>query len=194
MPHIDLHSDYPGLQGLLTYRPEVLDPINAFVQILMWDEHPDQSLSRGERQLIGTYAAYKNDCKFAYLCHGGVAAAHLDDNEELVEQVKQDYTSAPISPKLKALLAIAEQTVRGGKYVNPDLIEAARAEGATDLEIHDTVLTAAAFCLYSRYIDGLATNQPDDPEFYRELGKRLAAQGYHKTGEKLMADAGVSRG
>src|SRR5262245_34527196 len=104
MPHIDL-PDYPGLQGLLVYRPEVVDPINGFVQVLLRDDHPDQSLTRAERQLIGTYVSYKNGCTFAHMCHGAVAAAQLDGNEELVEQVRQDYQSAPISPKLKSLLA-----------------------------------------------------------------------------------------
>ena len=43
---------------------------------------------------------------------------------------------------------------QGGKQVKAEDIARARQEGATDLEIHDTVLIAAAFCMYNRYVDG----------------------------------------
>ena len=59
----------------------------------------------------------------------------------------------------------------------PD-IERARAEGASDLEIHDTVLIAAVFCMCNRYVDGLATWAPDDPEFYRQRAAMVATNGY----------------
>jgi hypothetical protein len=55
--------------------------------------------------------------------------------------------------------------------------------GATDLEIHDTVLIAAAFCMYNRYVDGLATSAPRDPEFYIATGARLAEEGYANSTE-----------
>jgi hypothetical protein len=54
----------------------------------------------------------------------------------------------------------------------------AREAGATDLEIHDTVLIAAAFCMYNRYVDGLATWQPEDPAMYAKMGEHLATHGY----------------
>ena len=80
--------------------------------------------------------------------------------------------------KLKALLAIAGKVRQGGKNVTSADAEHARAHGATDLEIHDTVLIAAAFCMYNRYVDGLATWTPREPEVYRRIGSMLAAKGY----------------
>jgi hypothetical protein len=67
---------------------------------------------------------------------------------------------------------------KGGKQVTGEQIERARSEGATDREIHDTVLIAAAFCMYNCYVDGLATWAPTDPEMYRQNGKLLAENGY----------------
>ena len=89
-----------------------------------------------------------------------------------------DFQSAPISEKLKALLVIADKVRQGGKYVTPEHIAHAKRHGATDKEIHDTVLIAAAFSMYNRYVDGLATWAPDDPAMYRESGKHLAEVGY----------------
>jgi alkylhydroperoxidase family enzyme len=95
-----------------------------------------------------------------------------------IDAVKRDPLSTPISDKLKALLQIAGKVQVSGKMVRPEDIEAARAKGATDREIHDTVLIAAAFCMYNRYVDGLATWAPQDRQFYIDRAPTRAAEGY----------------
>jgi uncharacterized peroxidase-related enzyme len=125
------------------------------------------TLSPGERELIATFVSSRNDCHYCQTSHGAVAAVHLGGNEALVADVKRDFETAAISSKLKALLAIAGKVQEGGKRVHEDDIARARAQGATDLEIHDTVLIAAAFCMFNRYVDGLATWAPAEPESYR---------------------------
>jgi hypothetical protein len=92
--------------------------------------------------------------------------------------VKHDFENADITPKLKALLVIAGQVQKGGKHVTAEAVAKARGLGATDIEIHDTVLIAAAFCMYNRYVDGLGTTQPRDEAMYRERGKWIAREGY----------------
>jgi alkylhydroperoxidase family enzyme len=96
----------------------------------------------------------------------------------LVEQVKTDFQSAGVTPKLKALLVIAGKVQRDGKLVTAEDVERARAQGATDLEIHDTVLIAAAFSMYNRYVDGLGTWQPRELSMYADMGRQLAEHGY----------------
>ncbi len=78
---------------------------------------------------------------------------------------------------------------KGGKQVTVEDIARAREQGATDKEIHDTVLIAAAFCMYNRYVDGLATSQPADPGAYREMGKMLAHEGYVRANRDRPVDA-----
>ena len=138
------------------------------------------ALTPGERELIASYVSSQNDCYFCHTSHGAAAAHHLGGNEQLVVDVKTDYEAAAVSPKLKALLAIAGKVQRGGKNVSTADVERARREGATDLEIHDTVLIAAAFCMYNRYVDGLATWAPNDVSLYRQMGTMMAEQGYIK--------------
>ena len=174
MPHISL-PNLPGIRGPMAFRPETSKPLNELVEVLL--RHPN-SLSQGERELIATYVSSQNNCHYCHSIHGAIAAAHLDGNEELVQCVRDDFKSAEISPKLKALLAIAGKVQQDGKKVTEADVETARNEGATDLEIHDTVLIAAAFCMYNRYVDGLATVQPKDPDLYRQRGKMVARDGY----------------
>ncbi len=174
MPHITL-PELPGIRGPMAFRPETSKPLNELVEVLL--RHPN-SLSAGERELIATYVSARNNCHYCQSIHGAIAAAHLDGNEAVVQCVKQDFHEADISPKLKALLAIAGQVQQDGKNVTKDDVQRARDEGATDIEIHDTVLIAAAFCMYNRYVDGLATVQPQDPDLYRQRGKMVARDGY----------------
>ena len=159
----------------MTFRPETAKPLNELADVLLRGPH---TLSPGERELIATYVSSQNDCRYCQTIHGAIAAHHLDGNEDLVVQVKTDPQHAAISDKLKALLVIAAKTAEGGKRVTAEDVSRARQHGATDLEIHDTVLIAAAFCMLNRYVDGLATWAPDDPDFYRARAALLAEHGY----------------
>jgi uncharacterized peroxidase-related enzyme len=174
MPHIDL-PDLPGIRGPMAFRPETSRPLNELVEVLLVAPN---SLTPGERELIATYVSSRNNCHYCQSIHGAIAAAHLGGDEDLVRCVKTDFLSADVSPKLKTLLNIAGKVQADAKTVNSCDIAAARAQGATDLEIHDTVLIAAAFCMYNRYVDGLATVQPQDPALYRERGRLVARDGY----------------
>jgi uncharacterized peroxidase-related enzyme len=171
----------------MAFSPATAKPLNELAEILL---RAANSLTQGERELIATYVSSENDCYFCQNAHGGAAAHWLGGNEELVQQIKRDFESSPVSDKLKALLAIAGKVQKGGKQVAEVDIARARQNGASDKEIHDTVLISAAFCMYNRYVDGLATWAPADPAVYRENGQRLVEQGYVHSTDHLAAKAG----
>jgi uncharacterized peroxidase-related enzyme len=174
MAHIQLPDGIPGILGPMAFSPETAKPLNALAEVLL---RGPNTWSAADREMIATYVSSQNDCYFCQHAHGAVAAYRLNGNEKLVNTVKMDFESAEISDNLKALLAIAGKVQRGGKQVTTDDIARARRQGASDKEIHDTVLIAAAFCMYNRYVDGLATWAPTDAELYRENGRRLADRG-----------------
>jgi uncharacterized peroxidase-related enzyme len=174
MAHIPLAEGLPGIRGLFAFRPETANPLCELAEVLL---HTPGALSMAERELIATYVSSRNDCYYCQTSHGALAAYHLGD-ENLVLDVKRNFESADISEKLKALLAIAGKVQHSGKDVRPDDVERARSLGATDREIHDTVLIAAAFCMYNRYVDGLATWAPSDPAAYRLRAAHVAENGY----------------
>jgi uncharacterized peroxidase-related enzyme len=175
MAHITLPESLPGIRGPMAFRPETARPLNDLADVLL---RGPSSLTPGERELLATSVSHENDCRYCQTIHGAIAAHHLGHDEALVLDVKTDFEHAAISGKLKALIAIARKTARGGKHVTADDVARARAEGATDLEIHDTVLIAAFFCLCNRYVDGLATWTPDDPDFFRQRAALVAEHGY----------------
>jgi uncharacterized peroxidase-related enzyme len=175
MPHIALNSAEPGIRGLLRYRPQTARPLSELAEVLL---RGPSTLTPGERELIAAYVSSLNDCRYCSSSHSACAAAQLPGGMALVEQVRADPSTAPVSAKMKALLKIASVVRDSGRAVTAEHVAQARMSGATDVEIHDTVLIAAAFCMFNRYVDGLAAMAPDDPVLYAAGAQRLVMHGY----------------
>ncbi len=174
MAYINVPEGMPGIRGLMAFRSETAKPLNELVEVLL---QCPSTLSKGERELIAAYVSGLNECKFCAGTHGAIAKHHFGDGKP-VEEVKLNPESELFSPKLKALLAIAAKVQKGGLYVTETDISNAREHGATDVEIHDTVLIAAAFCMFNRYVDGLGTEAPVREEIYDQIGAYRAKNGY----------------
>lgn len=159
----------------MAFRPETAIHLNELAEVLL---RSDNSLSRGERELIATYVSYLNDCFFCQNAHGGLAQHYMQCDMNYIDNIKADLHASDVSPKMKALLTIAASVQKGGKNVTTEQVSIARDAGATDRELHDTVLIAAAFCMYNRYVDGLATSAPQDRNIYVERAKWRADEGY----------------
>ena len=175
MAHITLNNNLPGISGLLTHFPETGKALSQLAETLLRGPH---SLTSGERELIAAYVSYKNNCDFCHMSHSAAAQAHLKDNYKTIDEILHDIETATISDKMKALLHIAAQVQKGGKNVSADDIQKAKDVLATDEEIHITVLIAAAFCMYNRYVDGLSTWTHTERSDFAATGVRLAEVGY----------------
>jgi len=176
MAHIQLPDELPGIRGPMAFSPHTAKPMNELAEILLRDDN--NTLTRGERELIGAYVSYLNDCFFCQNVHGALAQHYMQCDMQFIDSIKNDFQSTTISEKLKTLLAIAGSVQKGGRFVTTAQIEAAKNAGATDKEIHDTVLIAAAFCMFNRYVDGLATWAPADRNVYVQRAKMRAEEGY----------------
>lgn len=175
MPHISLPPGLPGITGLFAFRPQSAEALGQLANALLRDESP---LSRGDRELIAAYVSRLNDCHFCHTSHATFAALQLEEGWSLVDAVMADPATPRLRPLLRALLAIAGAVQKGGKHVSEAHIAAAREAGATDVEIHDAVLIAAAFCMFNRYVDGLATFAPENREDYAGMGRQIVENGY----------------
>ncbi|HMU11471.1 MAG TPA: peroxidase-related enzyme [Ferruginibacter sp.] len=176
MPYISLEEHLPGVTGLLEYRQDTGEPLRILTQILL---RGPSTLSEAERELIATIVSHRNECVYCSTSHTAAANAYLGETET-AEIMKKDIAAAPLSDKMKALLVIASQVQQSGKAVTQQAIDNAKAAGATEMELHDTVMIAAMFCFYNRYVDGLATIAPADPEYYNSMALRLKERGYYR--------------
>lgn len=175
MPYIDLEKEVPGIRSLVMYRPDTGKPLYELAQILLREDSP---LSQAERELIAAFVSSRNDCTFCSCSHAAAARYLYNDESQTVDFVLNDYQNAPISDKLKCLLKIAGCVQADARTVRAEDVEMARKNGATDRDIHDTVLIAATFCMFNRYVDGLGTLTPTDPKAYQLMGERMGTLGY----------------
>ena len=175
MAHVPTPEGVPGIRALMAFRPETAGPLSELAEVLL---RGDSTLSRGERELIAAYVSSLNDCAFCAGSHSAFASLQLDDGTAVVDQVLRDPSTANIGPKMTALLAVAAAVQKGGRRVTDSMVADARSQGATDVEIHDTVLIAAAFCMFNRYVDGLAAPTPTNADAYLEMGRAIVEHGY----------------
>ena len=175
MAYINVPEGVPGIRSLVLFRPETGKHLYELAQVLLRGESP---LTEAERELIAAYVSHRNNCMFCMNSHAAAARCLYGDDAALVDEVLLDMQQAPVSGKMKALLNIAGKVQVLGKEVTEADVEAARETGANDRDIHDTVLIAATFCMFNRYVDGLASLTPTDPEAYKEMGKRMTEKGY----------------
>ena len=179
MAHIQLNNEtLPGILGLLDYSPATAAPLTALAEELLVKEN---SLTRGEREMIASSVSYWNDCHFCHSSHGAAAATLLNEPVGFLTEIKKQFPNTAVSPKMRALLNIARQVQKGGRNVSGQDIVLAREAGATDKEIHDSVLIAAAFCMFNRYVDGMGTWAPRDDADFMPMGQVLAERGYTMT-------------
>jgi len=175
MAYIDLPENLPGIRGLMAFRPDVAKHLNELAEELLRSEN---SLSRGERELIATHVSYLNDCFYCQNAHQALAGYYLECGFDPLDEIKANPEASNLPPKMKALLKIAASVQKGGLNVSQDQIDIAKSAGATDRELHDTVLIAASFCMFNRYVDGLGTEAPLDREYYRNRAETRAKEGY----------------
>jgi uncharacterized peroxidase-related enzyme len=180
VPHIPLKDGIPGISSLMAFRPETAGPLSELAEVLLRGPSP---LSRGERELIAAFVSSGNECRFCRDSHSATAGLQLSGGRPLVDAVTTDHQTADISPKLKALLTIADLVRESGRSVTAEAVAQARSAGASDVELHDTVLIASAFCMYNRYVDGLATSLPADPQSHDRVARRIVEEGYTAPGE-----------
>lgn len=183
MPHVYLPEGLPGILGPMVAYPETEKHLNGLADALL---RGPSSLTPGERETIAAYVSAGNGCSFCVQLHASTARHLLGDACDVVDTVLAEGPSASVGTKLQALLEIANKVRYDGRLVTADDVARARRAGADDKAIHDTVLIAAAFSMYTRYVDGLATWAPQEPELYDEMGAQLAENGYVKTLHGLM--------
>ena len=190
MAHIALPEGFPGITGGLAFRPETAGPLRELAEALL---RGPSTLTLAEREIIAAFVSSRNNCHFCHASHRAAAAHHMGGDYTVVDAVTCDPQTAPVSLKLRALLAIACTVQQCGAQVSTAEVEAARLAGATDVEVHDTVLIAAAFCMFNRYVNGLAMPTPTDQPFYDQMGQRMAEEGYAQRPDVTYAPSLVVR-
>jgi len=175
LSHITLPDGLPGIIGPLTAYPASRKPLNDLANVVLAGP---SSLTRAERELIASFVSSRNQCRFCASSHTAAARHLYGSAKNVVEEALCEPERAPIGEKMRALLRIADKARQDGRLVLAEDVQQARDAGADDQAIHDTVLITGMFCMFNRYVDGLATWTPKDPAIYETIGERIALHGY----------------
>lgn len=175
MAHIKVPEGVPGIRSLVMFRPDTGKHLYDLAHVLLREPSP---LTPAERELIATHVSSRNNCSFCMNSHAAAARELFGTERNIVDCVIDNVSEAPLTSKMKALLNIAGKVQESGKLVTEEDVKVAREHGATHRDVHDTVLIAATFSMFNRYVDGLASLTPTDPKAYEEMGKRMTTIGY----------------
>ena len=176
MAHIDLKNNAPGILGLMAYKPSTAFALNQLAETIL---RGPSTLTQGERELIAGAVSFFNECNFCHRSHAAAAEFCLDKELGYTQKVAENIEGSDVSPKMKALLMIAKKVQKDGRTVHTADIQKAKEAGATEEEIHDAVIVAAAFCMFNRYVDGMGTFAPETgAPYYKATGERLGNLGY----------------
>ena len=176
MSHINLNNDAPGILGLMAYKPSTANALNNLAETIL---RGPSTLTQGERELIAGAVSYFNECNFCHRSHAAAAEYCLKKDVGYTQKVAEDIEGSDVTPKMKALLQIAKKVQKDGRTVTTADVKKAIENGATEEEVHDTVIVAAAFCMFNRYVDGMGTFAPEATSpYYAQTGKRLGELGY----------------
>lgn len=173
---IQVPAGLPGIIGPMTAYPDTARPLNELADLIL--RHDTPTFPKSERETVAAYVSYLNDCVFCSESHGAVADYHWG-KIGFSRELWADLEKAPVSDRLRALLKIAANVQKTPVKASQTDVDLALSLGATERDVHDTVLIAAAFCMFNRYVDGLGTYAfPRGHAAYVEMGKMLGTGGY----------------
>jgi uncharacterized peroxidase-related enzyme len=131
--------------------PEALHHAFATFGALM---SPDLPLSRRQHEMIATVVSATNRCSYCSTAHEEFLRRVTLD-EVLAHAIRQDYQSAPIDERDRAMLDFAAQITQDATQVTPEHHERLRTAGFDDRGILQITLIAAWFNYINRVADAL---------------------------------------
>lgn len=150
----------PNVFRAYARRPEHFRAFMGYHDVLMRGEG---GLSRAEREAIVVAVSSENRCQYCMTAHGA-ALRILGKDPILAEQIANNWRTADLSARLRAILTFASRVNEPGFAATDEEIDALRAAGLSDDDIWD-VAAIASFFGFSNRMAGLMDMRPN-PEFY----------------------------
>jgi uncharacterized peroxidase-related enzyme len=173
MPFLPSLPADAGPPSIFLRYPEIYRPFSVMSEALMNGPSP---LSQGERELIMTYAAAVSGCEFVTAAHTEVTYA-WGIPRGLVEQLVKDPATAPVEPKLGALLAFVRKlAVTPGSIAQAD-VDAVLQAGWDEHALHDAIAVTARAAFMQRMVQAYGFT-PFTPQVAAEHAKKRVEKGY----------------
>jgi len=139
----------PNMLKTLAHTPALALGIAGFLKSLL----SDSALPGWYKELIATRLSVLHNSQYAISAHA-LSAKQKGASEEQIEAAKADFKTGPFSDPEKLGFVCAERLHHSGRDLDDDLFAKLKTV-YTDAQIIELVVTAAAFELFPRLVDGL---------------------------------------
>ena len=150
----------PNVFRAYAKRPEHFRAFMHYHDVLM---RGPSNLSRAEREAIVVAVSSENRCQYCMTAHGA-ALRILGKDAMLAEQIANNWRTADLTPRLRAMLTFASRVNEPGFAATDDEIAALHAAGFADDDIWYIAAIAALFG-FSNRMAGFMDMRPN-AEFY----------------------------
>src|SRR5215217_5773875 len=132
--------------------------------------------SIGQRELFAAFTSYLNECQYCLGHHKATSGLTLGD-ESLVEAVLEDWQTAPVDQKTKAMLGFLRKLTLEPFRVDGADMAPLRAAGLSDAAIEDAIQICANFNIIKRLADAFGFELPS-PRGLARSTEILLKRGY----------------
>jgi uncharacterized peroxidase-related enzyme len=138
----------PNMFKVLAYAPGIAQGVAGFLRVLL----SDGALTGWYKELVAVRISILLESEYAIIAHK--ASARKKGASEVQIEAVADFERGPYSPREKLGLRLADRLHRGPREVD-DPFYAELKEAFADAELVELFLTAAAFEMFPRFIEGL---------------------------------------
>jgi uncharacterized peroxidase-related enzyme len=150
MPFLKSMPDDAGPANVFSRYPDIYGAWAKMSQALMNGPSP---LGQGERELILAYAAGVAGCRFVCVAHSAVAYA-WGVAPGTVEQLLEDPETAPVSARLRPLLAYVRKLMLTPGAMTQADADAVFAAGWEEQALQDAIAVTARAAFMQRLVEG----------------------------------------
>jgi uncharacterized peroxidase-related enzyme len=165
-------SAVPEIMHLFRFKKRNTDYLVRFTEEVMCGPSP---LSRGMRELIGSYVSAKNQCGFCSSAHAPAAAQLL--GKELVEEVLTDMENSRLDAAHKELFRYVGKLGENPALVTDADVAKLKEHGWSEEAIYDALTVASLFKFYNTWNNGSGVQDMESDD-YLHSGERLVTMGY----------------
>ena len=164
----------PDVLRIILHRPEFFgQPYYSWTQAIM---RGPSEWSVGQRELFAAYTSHLNECQYCLGHHKATSVRALGD-ERLVQAVLDDWQTAPVDEKTKAMLGFLRKLTLEPFHVGTADIAPLRAAGLSDAAIEDAIHICANFNVINRLADAFGFELPN-PRGLARSTEILLTRGY----------------
>ena len=146
MPFLPSLKEDAGIGDIFAYHPELRKPMHELARAIMRSE---SVFSEADREVIAAFVSALNKCDYCLAGHRELAV-RLGTPRNIMDAIVDDFETAPISDKQKAMLRFIEKLTLEPHLMNQSDADAVYDAGWDERALHDAIMVCCRFSFMNR--------------------------------------------